>query len=65
MAETLRDMVIETRKVQDGDSCLRVTVPSEAAADLDISDGDRVIFTGEVGDVGLQVQKAEAFMPVE
>ena len=50
--------LVQARKVQDGDGCLRVTIPKDGADDLGISAGDGVLFSGKEGDRALSLQPA-------
>lgn len=58
----LKDDLLESRSVVEGNGSVTVTLPSEAAEDLDINPGDRVVFTGSEGDRSLEVQTTETIL---
>ena len=58
MSNELTETVIESRKVQDGESCYRVTLPKSAVTELGIEPGMSVFFTGQEGDTSLELHTA-------
>lgn len=40
----------DTRKAQQGDGCIQITVPSDVVEELGIKGGDDVLWTGKEGE---------------
>lgn len=59
MSAELPETMVESRKVQDGDSCYHVTLSKEAVEALGIEPGSSVFFTGEAGDRSLELHTAD------
>lgn len=53
----LSDPVFTTVSVQNGDGCLRITLPKDGAEALDIDAGDTLLVTGEEGGTCLKIRK--------
>lgn len=59
MSNELTETIVESRKVQDADSCYLVTLPKNAVTDLGIEPGMSVFFTGQEGDSNLELHTPE------
>lgn len=58
-----REDITAVRKVQEGDSCLTVTIPKDGASELGIKPGDNLLFTGCEGDSVIRFGKPESVLP--
>ena len=64
MSKELTETVVESRKVQDADSCYTVTLPKNAVTELGIEPGMSVFFTGKAGDTSLELHTADQVVDI-
>lgn len=53
----LEEQVVATITVQEGDSCLSITLPKDGADGLGIDAGDTLLITGDPGEQKLALRK--------